>query len=279
MRPKVGTAARRAIHPTAVEADLSTARQFHYTAAMATRPVAVIPSRYASVRFPGKPLALLLGQPMVQHVYQRCAESDAFSRIVVATDDERIAAAVRAFGGEVALTSPSCASGTDRVAEVARQRVEGEVFVNVQGDEPLVHPEALRTLAAAFADPAVEMATLVRPLEENERENPNVVKVVRDRQGRALYFSRADLPYDRDRKGGIARFGHIGLYGYRRATLLRIASLPVTPLEEVEKLEQLRALENGIAIHCFDTPHRGMGVDTPADLAAAERILAQRRGR
>jgi len=236
-------------------------------------PIAVIPSRFASVRFPGKPLAALLGKPMVQHVWDRCVESGVFSRILVATEDERIAQAVRAFGGEAALTSPACASGTDRVAEVARQCPDGEVFLNVQGDEPLVHPESLRTLAAAFADAQVEMATLVRPLGEDERLNPNVVKAVRDARGRALYFSRADLPFDRDGQGRIARWGHLGLYGYRRATLLRLATLPVTPLEDAEKLEQLRALENGIAIHCFDTPHRGLGVDTPADLVRAEALL------
>lgn len=241
-------------------------------------PIAVIPSRYASVRFPGKPLALLCGKPMVQHVHDRCVESGAFSRIVVATDDPRIAQAVRAFGGEVALTSEACASGTDRVAEVAA-RSEGEVFVNVQGDEPLLHPESLRTLAGAFADPQVELATLVRPLEEAERANPNVVKVVRDVRGRALYFSRADLPFDRDGQGGITRLGHLGIYGYRRATLLRLAALPVTPLEAAERLEQLRALEHGIPLHCFDTPHAGLGVDTPADLARAEERLRAWLGR
>lgn len=269
MRGKLGTPGRWAIRAAPAAARLSSAGQFHYTAAM-PRPLAVIPSRFASARFPGKPLALLLGKPMVQHVWDRCVESGAFSRVVVATEDERIAQAVRAFGGEAVMTSPACASGTDRVAEVARQLPDGEVFLNVQGDEPLVHPESLRTLAAAFEDPQVEMATLLRPLEEAERQNPNVVKAVRDVRGRALYFSRADIPFDRDGQGGVVRWGHLGLYGYRRGTLLRLAALPVTPLEGAEKLEQLRALENGIAIHCFDTPHAGLGVDTPADLARAE---------
>ncbi len=186
-------------------------------------PVAVIPARYASVRFPGKPLARLGGKPMIEHVHRRCVESGAFSEIVVATDDARIADAVRGFGGTVALTSPDCPSGTDRVAEVARARPEVEVFVNVQGDEPLIPPEALTLLAQAFAAPEVQMATLVRPLEEAERANPNVVKAVLALSGDALYFSRADLPFDRDGRGGIERLGHLGIYGYRRQTLLRLA--------------------------------------------------------
>ena len=239
------------------------------------RPIAVIPSRFASTRFPGKPLTPLLGRPMVQHVHDRCVESGAFERVIVATDDERIASTVRAFGGEVAMTSESCATGTDRVAEVARQLPEAEVLVNVQGDEPAIHPAALATLARAFADAAVQMATLVRPLDEAERVNPNVVKVVRDRAGRALYFSRADLPFDRDQKGGAPRFAHLGIYGYRREVLLRLAGLAPTPLEETERLEQLRALEHGIAIHCFDTPHTSLGVDVPGDVPRAEALLAK----
>lgn len=211
---------------------------------------------------------------MIEHVWDRCRDSGAFAEILIATDDERIADAVTRFGGAVARTSPECQSGTDRVAEVARSRPDVELFINVQGDEPLIHPDALALLPSAFADPAVEMATLVRPLEQEERANPNVVKAVLSRSGDALYFSRADLPFPRD-TGAAAppRYAHFGLYGYRRATLLRLSELPPTPLEEVEKLEQLRALEHGIRIRCLQTDFKGLGIDTPADLARAEEAV------
>jgi 3-deoxy-manno-octulosonate cytidylyltransferase (CMP-KDO synthetase) len=237
------------------------------------RPTAVIPARYQSTRFPGKPLALLGGKPMIQHVRERCLQSGAFERVLVATDDERIADAVRGFGGEVVLTSPDCPSGTDRVAEVARQLGDAEVLINVQGDEPLISPDALRELAGAFADPSVEMATLIRPLAAEERSNPNVVKVVLSLNGDALYFSRADIPFDREGAGGAPRWAHLGLYGYRRAVLLRLAGLSPSPLERMESLEQLRALEHGIRIRCRFTSHVSVGVDTPEDLVAAERLL------
>jgi 3-deoxy-manno-octulosonate cytidylyltransferase (CMP-KDO synthetase) len=246
------------------------------------KPLAVIPARHASVRFPGKPLALIGGKPMVQHVYERCLESEAFARIVVATDDDRIAAAVRGFGGEVAMTSPGCQSGTDRVAEVARGEGSAHVLVNVQGDEPLISPEALSQLTSLFADAAVEMATLVRPLEPHERADPNVVKVVLAANGDALYFSRADIPFDRPvQLGGapaqVPRRAHLGLYAYRRETLLKIASLPACALELSEGLEQLRALEAGVRIRCGLTHHLASGVDTPADLARAEKLWRERR--
>lgn len=245
------------------------------------KPVAVIPSRYASVRFPGKPLALLGGKPMVQHVYDRCSESGAFERILVATDDERIADAVRAFGGEVAMTSPDCPSGTDRVAEVAKALPDAAILVNVQGDEPLIAPEGLKALAQLFDDPSVQMATLVRPLEESERANPNVVKVVLAENRDALYFSRADLPFDRDAQTGqkpatIDRLGHIGIYGYRRQVLERLAALPPHPLEQSERLEQLRALAHGIPIRCAWTRFTSIGVDTPDDLKKAEALWKTR---
>lgn len=245
------------------------------------KPIAVIPARYASVRFPGKPLALIAGKPMVQHVYERCLESGSFARVFVATDDSRIADAVRGFGGDVAMTSPDCPSGTDRVAEVARAIPHADVLLNVQGDEPLIPPEALRELAAAFDDPDVQMATLVRPLEDAERANPNVVKAVLAQNGDALYFSRADLPFDRDAQQGrpeaaAPRYGHLGLYGYRRQTLFKLASLPPTPLELSEKLEQLRALEHGIRIRCRLTSYISIGVDTPEDLVRAEEAFRAR---
>ncbi|MDP2269576.1 MAG: 3-deoxy-manno-octulosonate cytidylyltransferase [Archangium sp.] len=241
-------------------------------------PVAVIPSRYAAQRFPGKPLALISGKPMIQHVVERCLEAKCFSRVVVATDDERISAAVRTFGGEAMMTSPDCASGTDRVAEVAAGLgLSAEsVVINVQGDEPAVHPEALALLAGAFSDSAVEMATLVRALKDEERGNPNVVKAVLDEAHNALYFSRADLPFQRD-PGGVAiqRWGHVGLYGYRARVLGRLATLPPTALERTESLEQLRALGHGIRIACRVTPHEGQAVDRPEDVPLAEAALAR----
>jgi 3-deoxy-manno-octulosonate cytidylyltransferase (CMP-KDO synthetase) len=247
--------------------------------------IAVIPARYASTRFPGKPLALLAGKPMVQHVVERCGEAQCFARVIVATEDERVASAVRAFAGEVVLTSPRCASGTDRVAEVARQLAGAgdAVWVNVQGDEPAVHPESLRALCAAFDDGATQMATLVRPLLEEERQCPSVVKAVLDESGHALYFSRADLPYQREASeaGHVQRWAHLGLYGYRASTLLRLASLPTTMLEATEALEQLRALGNGIRIACRVTPHASQAVDRPEDVPLAEAALARlppRRG-
>ncbi len=234
--------------------------------------IAVIPARYAASRFPGKPLALISGVPMIQHVWNRCTEAGVFDAVIIATDDARIADTAQKFGATVELTSATHVSGTDRVAEVAGRR-KGDVFVNVQGDEPAIHPEVLRALAHAFADPTVAMATLVRPLDENERSNPNVVKVVRDEQGFALYFSRADLPFAR---GDVAhRWAHLGIYGYRRDTLLRLASLAPTALEKAESLEQLRALGHGIRILCVPTTHRGQAVDSPADVPLAEAALSK----
>lgn len=236
--------------------------------------LAVVPCRYASQRFPGKPLVPLLGKPMVQHVVDRCREAGVFSRVILATDDERIANAGRGFGAEVVMTSPACPSGTDRVAEVARAlKLEPhEVVVNVQGDEPAIRPQALVALTQLFDDPQVELATLVRGLEANERTNPNVVKAVLDEHRRALYFSRADLPYARSTEA-VQRWAHLGLYAYRVETLLRVASLPPTTLERVESLEQLRALGHGIAITCAVTSHASVAVDRPEDVAPAEAAL------
>jgi 3-deoxy-manno-octulosonate cytidylyltransferase (CMP-KDO synthetase) len=239
------------------------------------RPVAIIPARWASTRFPGKPLALLAGRPLVLHVLDACRGSGAFSQVIVATDDGRIAAAVTEAGGRAEQTSPDHASGTERVAEVSARLPGGDadVVVNVQGDEPLVRSVALRALVAAFDDGSVEMATLVRPLEEDERRRPEVVKAVLDVRGDALYFTRADVPCSRDGTP-VERWAHLGLYGYRRATLARLAQLPPTPLERAEVLEQLRALEHGIRIRCVQTTFQSVGVDTPEDLIRAETLLS-----
>ncbi len=205
---------------------------------------------------------------MIQHVFLRCQESRIFDRIVVATDDARIVQAAAAFGAEAVMTSPNCASGTDRAAEVARGS-DAEIIVNVQGDEPAIHPAALRLLAEPFES----MAPLVRPLREDERANPNVVKAVLDQSGHALYFSRADLPYARAGTAQIQRWAHVGLYAYRRETLLKLAALPATTLEIAEGLEQLRALGAGIRIACRATTHSTVGVDTPEDVPRAEAAL------
>jgi 3-deoxy-manno-octulosonate cytidylyltransferase (CMP-KDO synthetase) len=242
------------------------------------RTVAVIPARHASTRFPGKPLALIAGRPMVEHVWRRCQDSGAFDEVLVATDDARIQEAVARFGGTAVMTSPACATGTDRVAEVARARPGVDVWVNVQGDEPLLDPQALKVLAELFTDPSVQMGTLVRPLEAAEVPNPNVVKAVLAMNGDALYFSRAALPFIREagHEGSVRRWAHIGLYGYRHETLLRLASLTPTPLEEAEKLEQLRALEHGLRIRCGQVHWSTVAVDVPEDVARVEAVLRAR---
>ena len=241
----------------------------------APRPVAVIPARHASTRFPGKPLALIAGRPMIEHVWRRCQEARVFGEVLVATDDARIQTVVEGFGGTAVMTSPACATGTDRVAEVARARPEVEVWVNVQGDEPLVDPDSLRVLAGLFVDPTVQLGTLVRPLEALEAESPHVVKAVLALNGDALYFSRSPLPFIREpgESGEVRRWAHLGLYGYRRETLLRLAGLGATPLEQAEKLEQLRALEHGIRIRCGKVTGRSVAVDVPGDVARVEAVM------
>ncbi|MBS1200214.1 MAG: 3-deoxy-manno-octulosonate cytidylyltransferase [Proteobacteria bacterium] len=244
---------------------------------------AVVPARFASTRLPGKPLADIRGRPMIQWVYERVAASGA-GEIIVATDDERVAAACRAFGAEVELTSAAHASGTDRLAEVAARRGWNprDVVVNVQGDEPLLPPALLRQAAALLgADPGADIATLgTAILALDEFLDPAVVKVVRRADGRALYFSRAPIPWHRDNApGGIATqrnfagaLRHIGLYAYRVEALQRLAAAPPSALEQAEKLEQLRALSLGMAIAVGEAVERpGPGVDTPEDL---ERVRA-----
>ncbi|MGC4117310.1 MAG: 3-deoxy-manno-octulosonate cytidylyltransferase [Myxococcales bacterium] len=234
------------------------------------RALAVIPARWASTRFPGKPLARLQGKPMIEHVWSRVSRVRGLAGVLVATDDERIAQAVRGFGGEVAMTG-ECRTGTDRVREALRGR-DADVALNVQGDEPLIEPTCLEALLAVFADPKVRMATLMRPLAPGEAENPNVVKVVTGLSGDALYFSRSAIPFVR--QGPAPSFAHVGVYAYRRALLEALAELPTTPLERAEALEQLRVLEHGIAIRVVPTEYRSLGVDVPEDLGRAEAALA-----
>ncbi len=230
----------------------------------------VIPARYGATRLPGKPLAEIDGRPMIWYVWEKALRAETPARVVVATDDARIADAVRGFGGEAVMTSPDCASGTDRVAEAARGMDE-EVIVNLQGDEPMMHPSVIDAVAAPLvADPGVLMATAALPQDDPEEYGkPSVVKVVVDGRGDALYFSRSPIPHYRD--AGTGRYRkHLGIYGYRREFLFRVAALPPSRLEEAERLEQLRVLENGHRIRVVDVAHDSVGVDTPEDLKAVE---------
>ena len=212
---------------------------------------------------------------MIEHVYRRAEASPVVSRVIVATDDLRIATTVTEFGGNVRLTRADHATGTDRLAEVASS-LDCDIIVNVQGDEPLLDPRAIAEVVEPFSDSSVTMTTLYRRIHTPEElGNPNVVKVVLDRAGFALYFSRAPIPYARDPRGGWPPlYRHIGVYGYRRSALLVLATLDPTPLERAEALEQLRALEHGIRIKAVETAYDSIGVDTPADLEAVRRLLA-----
>ncbi|MDY0261189.1 3-deoxy-manno-octulosonate cytidylyltransferase [Syntrophotalea acetylenica] len=246
--------------------------------------IAVIPARFASSRFPGKPLAVILGKTMIQRVYERAAQARCIDRVVVATDDCRIAEEVRRFGGEVRMTRADHATGTDRLAEVA-EGLDAQLVVNVQGDEPLIDPRMIDAAVAPLVEnPNIPMGTLKTPLSTwQEYMDPNVVKVVTDGQGFALYFSRAPIPCPRDIEiqnsgslpASVVLFRHVGLYVYRRDFLLEFARLPTTPLENLEKLEQLRALEHGHPIRVVETELVSLGVDTPEDLARVEQYLLE----
>ncbi len=242
----------------------------------------IIPARYASTRFPGKPLADLCGKPMVQWVYERALLCESVDRVIVATDDDRIARAVVAFDGDVVMTRADHPTGTDRLAEVAAG-LDDELIVNVQGDEPLIDPAMIQAaVAPLLADSSIPMGTLKTPLTSAEEFfNPNVVKVVTDQQGFALYFSRAPIPHPRDfsnaveqRWNELATAKHIGLYVYRREFLLAYPGLKSTPLEAQECLEQLRALEHGYRIRVAETNLVGQGVDTPEDLERVKMFLS-----
>lgn len=246
---------------------------------------AIIPARFASTRFEGKALADIVGKPMVQHVYERATRASLVSEVIVATDDERIRAAVNGFGGRVVMTGQRHETGTDRLAEVA-ENLDSDLIVNVQGDEPLIEPamidEAIRPL---LDQPSIPMGTLKSRISTlHDFLSPNVVKVVTDRDGFALYFSRSPLPNFRDKwhdlkdeafvSGKLLCYKHVGLYVYRRDFLLRFAQMPPTCLEHAEKLEQLRVLENGYRIRVVETEHSSIGVDTPGDL---EKVLEKLR--
>lgn len=242
------------------------------------RLLGVIPARYASTRFPGKPLALIAGKTLIERVVERCRRASSLGEVVVATDDERIAAVTRKVC-RTEMTRLDHASGTDRIAEVVA-RCECEGAVNVQGDEPLMDPAVIDAVAGALS--RYEMSTAAAALDRvEEYDNPNVVKVVIDAEGRALYFSRRTVPYVRD---GAARpaaeqmrqfpfLKHLGIYGYRRETLMRLVGWPLSPLEQAERLEQLRALEHGVPIGVVRVSYRSVGVDVPEDVARVEALL------
>jgi 3-deoxy-manno-octulosonate cytidylyltransferase (CMP-KDO synthetase) len=239
--------------------------------------VGAIPARYGSTRLPGKPLLPIAGRPMIEHVYRRVEKARGLSRVVVLTDDERIARVVADFGGEVEMTPADCASGTDRIAHAARGWPAATGVVNIQGDEPLIDPEAVSAIAEHLAahpgDPMVTLATPLAAGDGHDLASPHVVKVVVGRSGHALYFSRCAIPYARQ-EGGATPLRHLGIYGYQRAALLELAALPPTPLERSEALEQLRALEHGIAIRVLTAGGSPPGVDTREDLERIERLLA-----
>jgi 3-deoxy-manno-octulosonate cytidylyltransferase (CMP-KDO synthetase) len=245
------------------------------------RILGIIPARFSATRFPGKPLALIAGKPLIARVIARCLEARALSEVIVATDDLRISEVARKFC-RVAMTRPDHPSGSDRVAEVA-EREHCDAVVNIQGDEPLIEPGVIDAVASALDQSEISTAaTLIRNCADYE--NPNTVKVVVNSEGKALYFSRRAVPYLRDAASRsvdeqLAAFPflkHLGLYGYRREALLQLVKLPVSPLERAEKLEQLRALENGLHIKVVQVDYDSVGVDVPEDVFRVERLLAER---
>lgn len=240
-----------------------------------TAIVGIIPARYGSTRFPGKPLVMINGKSMIQRVYEQCLKADLLKDIIVATDDERIAEHVRSFNGHVELTSPDHQSGTDRCAEVInKMNVQADIVINIQGDEPFIDPLQIKLLAGAFEEPATQIATLIKKISsEDDIKNPNVVKVIQNTRQQALYFSRTPIPYRRNPSLAIQYYKHIGIYGYRKDTLLEITRLPHGLLEQAEMLEQLRWVEAGYPIALRETEMETISIDTPSDLALVEKMM------
>jgi 3-deoxy-manno-octulosonate cytidylyltransferase (CMP-KDO synthetase) len=243
----------------------------------AAKVVVVIPARYGSSRLPGKPLVSLAGQPMIQRVYERAQSAQRADRVIVATDDERIVKAVQGFGGEARMTRPDHRTGTERVAEVAAHET-GDIFINVQGDEPLLDPVAVDTaVEALLEEPQTAIATVATPIKiPGDIMDPNVCKVVLDFDENALYFSRAPIPWVRDNVGKVQarHLKHLGLYVFRREALLEYPTLPQGELERIEQLEQLRWLENGWKIRVAEVEHDAVSVDVPEDIARVEKLLS-----
>ena len=240
--------------------------------------IGVIPARYDSVRFPGKALAEIDGRPMIQHVYERASRSRSLTEVVVACDDERIRDAAAAAGARVIMTRSDHACGTDRIVE-AVQGIEADIIVNIQGDEPLIQPDIIDTLVACLGEDSQQvMATVVKKIEDpQEIADPNVVKVVLDKQNFAIYFSRSPIPYNRAGTQ-LTYHKHLGIYAYTKPFLLIYAALPKTALEQAECLEQLRAIEHGFKIKTVATQHESIGVDTPEDLAKVTALINESRG-
>ncbi len=236
--------------------------------------VGIIPARYDSTRFPGKPLVDLMGKPMIQRVVEKCEQAEHLNEVIVATDDERIANAVRAFGGQVVLTSSKHQSGTDRCAEaVEKLHIKADYIINIQGDEPLIQPEQIDDMCFELMNKQPELLTLVRSIKKaSEIASPNVVKVVLSNSGHALYFSRSVIPYPRAKETQSA-WQHIGIYAYRRDVLQQIVALPLGKLERMEQLEQLRWLENDYTILTMETNYPTIAIDTPNDVDEVLKIL------
>ncbi len=247
-----------------------------------SKAVGIIPARWASTRFPGKPLHLIAGKPLLRHVWERCRCAKKLDSVIIATDDMRIANGAFDWGAEVALTSLQHQSGTDRIAEVARNAKQFAFIINIQGDEPLVDPILIDNLVKKLrSDRKIDIVTAAHPFDNPaEASSPHQIKVVVDLHGNALYFSRFGVPFPRDRSSPVKYLRHQGIYGFRRRTLLQFVKWRPTPLERAESLEQLRALENGVKVHVLVTKHGSPGVDTLADAKALEQKLARvkRRG-
>ena len=236
------------------------------------KSIVIIPARYQSARFPGKPLAVIGGKPMIQRVYEQVSQAVGVNKVVVATDDERIYNIVLKFKGNSIMTG-ECSCGTERVYAAIKD-YSCDIVINVQGDEPLIRPEMINELIAVFEDDSVEMATLCKEITETEDiNNPNVVKVVRDKDDNALYFSRYPIPFNRDKRNDIRYLKHIGIYGYKKDFLKKYIQIEKTPLEMAENLEQLRVLESGHKIRVKETIYDSIGVDTPEDILKIEKEL------
>ncbi len=239
----------------------------------------VIPARWQSTRFPGKPLHLIAGKPLLRHVWERCQRARRIGHTIIATDDLRIAEAAFDWGAEIALTSARHRSGTDRVAEVAKRAKNFSLIINVQGDEPLIDPRLIDRLVMTLREKG-SIVTAAHPFDKSANAlSPHQVKVVRDLAGNALYFSRSPIPFPRDKESRVKILRHQGIYGFRRDVLLQFVRWKPSPLERAESLEQLRALENGVRVHVLVTKQGSPGIDTPADAAALEQILARAKRR
>jgi 3-deoxy-manno-octulosonate cytidylyltransferase (CMP-KDO synthetase) len=234
--------------------------------------IAIIPARLASTRLPRKVLREIAGQQMITRVYEAAKKSPLLRDVIIATDSEEVLQLAQAHGWKAQMTSDQHRSGTDRVYEVA-QRIAADVYVNIQGDEPLARPEHVDALLQPMQDPKVLVSTIKTPCPPQDIDNPNAVKVVTDPNGRALYFSRSTIPFDRDKTGAVTYFKHLGFYAYRRAALDRFCNLPESKLEAAERLEQLRFLDNGIDIYVAETPFNTVGVDTEEDLRRVEEMV------